>query len=430
MNIYAHLALWLRCMICWLFFLYEGVQISSFNALLPALMNDLQLSGMQISFISSCYFYTVVLLLIPAGIILEYFSVKKIFLLAMAFSVTATLIFSFSYSFTFAVFAKLLAGVGASTALIGNLKINSFLLPKQMLARGISGVIMFGMIGDIIGQLPVNYLISHVGWRMTVLTMSVIGYGILLLNIVNLLTLPTFKSSHSVSLSVSKVLTDIKQVLKNTQTWLAGYFIFCFDMPVMILGTLWGQMYLMQVFHCSAVESGTISTMLFLGVIVGSPILGHYIDNAMSLKKMMVFGVVLTFILVSCLIMLKNSTFICLLLLFFGIGFFSTVQIAGYSIIHQNTPAHLHAIACSVASVLMMGLGALSRNVFSWLIQLGWDGKELAGVAIYAYEQYRNGLMAFLFCFILGFLTIKAFSFQTESSTFPSFIPSPESGEG
>ena len=87
---------WLVCLIASCFFSYELVQLHMLNAISPMLMKDLALSTTDFSALCSTYLLADVIFLIPAGIILDRFSVKKIILMALGLCIVGTFGFAFS----------------------------------------------------------------------------------------------------------------------------------------------------------------------------------------------------------------------------------------------------------------------------------------------------------------------------------------------
>ena len=53
------------------------------------------------------------------------------------------------------------------------------------------------------------------------------------------------------------------------------------NLPVFILGGLWGILYLTQVHHLSSAEASYATTLFFVGVIFGSPAFG-WLSDAME----------------------------------------------------------------------------------------------------------------------------------------------------
>ena len=74
---------WIVCFSASLFFAYELLQLHVMNAIAPMLMRDLALNATQFGGLSATYLLADVIFLLPAGIILDRFSVRKVILVAL-----------------------------------------------------------------------------------------------------------------------------------------------------------------------------------------------------------------------------------------------------------------------------------------------------------------------------------------------------------
>ena len=59
--------------------------------------------------------------------------------------------------------------------------------------------------------------------------------------------------------------------LKNKQNYLLGFLTNFLSTPIMILGALWGSSYLTEVKHMSISAAHSCCSLLFIGLIIGSP---------------------------------------------------------------------------------------------------------------------------------------------------------------
>ena len=85
---------WISILSSSLFFFYAFLNMTCFNAINKPLMGALNVSSLEISHLSAMYFYANIIFLIPAGLILDKFSIRKIILIIMPISIASTFIFS------------------------------------------------------------------------------------------------------------------------------------------------------------------------------------------------------------------------------------------------------------------------------------------------------------------------------------------------
>src|SRR3990167_11254649 len=102
---------WLVCFAGSLFFFFEFIQLNSFNALAPALIQTFQIDATQVGILSANYFYANVIFLFPAGMILDRVSTRQVIILAMAISVLCTFGFALSRSLWQAELCRFVTGM-------------------------------------------------------------------------------------------------------------------------------------------------------------------------------------------------------------------------------------------------------------------------------------------------------------------------------
>ena len=267
---------WVVCLAASLFFAYEFFQINMFNALDTELMRTFQVDGETLSWLSSAYFYGVILLLLPAGIILDHISPRKIILTTMVASIVGTFAFSLSQSWEQAALSRFVVGVTAGPfALLSVLKLSSrWFKPNQMaFVTGI--VVAMGMIAGMMAQTPFTYLVQTLGWREALWVNTIIGCAMFVVMFVFIGDFPKeFIHSIKDKIQDKKALSffsDLKKIVLTPINWQCGIFAALTNLPIFLLGALWGGLYLTQAHGFSRMEASYVTIMLYIGMLVGSP---------------------------------------------------------------------------------------------------------------------------------------------------------------
>src|SRR3990167_3401551 len=89
---------WIVCLSAALFFFYEFIQMNMFNALSVPLMEAFKIDAAGLGEMSSYYFIATVIFLIPAGILLDRYSTRKIILIAFGICIVGTASFALATS--------------------------------------------------------------------------------------------------------------------------------------------------------------------------------------------------------------------------------------------------------------------------------------------------------------------------------------------
>lgn len=122
---------WIVCFSASLFFAYELLQLHVMNALAPMLMQDLELNATQFGTLSSTYLLADIIFLLPAGILLDRFSVRKVILVALFLCIMGTMGFCQAHSFSFACFCHFLSGIGNAFCFLSCMMLISRWFPKE-----------------------------------------------------------------------------------------------------------------------------------------------------------------------------------------------------------------------------------------------------------------------------------------------------------
>ncbi|MDF2529719.1 MAG: major facilitator family transporter, partial [Gammaproteobacteria bacterium] len=320
-----------------LFFFFEFINMNSFNALNDALRVSFNVTALQVSNLSAMYFYANVLFLIPAGLMLDRISTRKMLIVAMAICIASTYVFAYTQNFTIAQICRFVTGMGSTLCLLSCAQLTSRWFPPRLSGLVIGLVVTMAMLGGVVAQ-QITLLTNLLGsWRYTIALVASIGVLFWLIILFSVRDYP--KNTQAMHQSEHQLLHEMgfwksfTQALSNKQTWLAGLYTNLLSIPVIVLGALWGKDYLIQIHHLPADQAANISSMIFIGMIIGSPVNGWISDRLGRRKMPMLIGAVLTLISVLAILYMNNLTYLPLLVIFFLLGLFSASQIITYPLI-------------------------------------------------------------------------------------------------
>lgn len=399
---------WLVCLSAALFFFYEFIQMGMFNSISQELMHDFSINASQLGFLSATYFYADVIFLLFAGVLVDRFSIRKIILSAMIMVVLSTLLFAFSRSFEIAAFSHFVAGIGNAFCFLSCIKLATRWFPSQRLALVIGIMITIAMAGGIVAQTPFALLVHFLGWRVAVMINALLGVLITLLVYFFVYDYPKHQASEKVFDVVTSqpisIMKSIRLSLRNKQNILAGIYTCLLNLPIILLGALWGTLYLTQVHHLEKTQASLVAMMIFLGTIIGSPLVGWFSDFIGRRRLLMIIGALFSLLVLIIIMFIPQLPFYSLLILFLLLGFFTSTQIISYPLIAESNPRHLTGISTSLASILIMGGGAVFQPLFGWLIDLHWNQTFLQGVPYYSPGNFLYGMSIMPIAFIVSLI--------------------------
>lgn len=392
---------YLVCFSASLFFAYELVQFHMMNAISPYLMKDLQMQATSFGELCATYLLADVIFLLPAGILLDRFSTRKVILSALLFCILGTFGFSFAHSFKEAAICHFLSGIGNAFCFLSCMMLIArwFSQEKQALIIGL--VITVGMLGAVFAQYPVSLIAELFSWRSALLVDAIIGLFIFALIYLFVHDGPKPEKE----LSHISFWQGIKRSVFNLQNVLCGIYTCFMNMPLMVLSAVWGSLFLTQVHGIPLTKASFIASMISMGTIVGSPLYGYLSNKLHAKKPWMFWGSLLSTLIMLLIMFLPHPNDALLTALFFLLGLASSSQVLGYPIITESSPKELTGTSMGIAAVIIMGFPMLIQPLSGLLLDLGWQGTMLNGAPFYSHMNYIVAFSLFPIGFLFSFFS-------------------------
>ena len=204
-----------------------------------------------------------------------------------------------SHNFVLACFSRAMIGVGAAFATVGYIKAAAVWFEPRKFAFVCSFLMSAAMIGALLGQAPLVYLIKLTGtWHNALISYALFSMVVACLYF----ALVRDHNPNSLYQDNSKrpsVMLGIKQVLVNKNNWLLMLYTGLTFTTIDVFGGIWGNNYFRALYSLDAEHAAYIVSMMFLGLAIGSPVIGklsEIIDN--RIKIMVVFHIIATVALI------------------------------------------------------------------------------------------------------------------------------------
>ncbi|MDF2940869.1 MAG: major facilitator family transporter [Gammaproteobacteria bacterium] len=391
-----------------LFFFYLLGLFNIFDSLESYIAAEYSLSPVKMGLVSSLDFYTNIMFLIPAGILLDRYSPRKIICCAVLALATGVMMIALSHSLTMLVLARLLMGMSGSFSLMSGIRVAANWLDSHHMARAVGFIVAMGMFGGFMAQAPMTMLIDHIGWRHALAVVGIMGYVIMLLVWLFVRDMP----SHRVEIGANRVqmlnelgvLKSLKLALLSRQNWLCGLYTGLMNLPIYMLGALWGIPYLMQVDGLSDTVAANIAGMLFIGSMVGSPLAGWVSDQMNRRRLPMLIGAVLALIIIEITIHGDFTGTTALLTLFFLLGLITSAQVISYPTVVESNPSSVTGTATSCISMSCLGGGLIIQPLFGYMLTMRGHSQLIDGVMNYPAANYIFALNALPVAFVISFV--------------------------
>lgn len=361
---------WMVCISAALFFFYQFMQMSALNSISSNFIEAFALTNIQLGKFSAIYLWGLSLFFFPAGLLLDRFSTRKLMLLAMALSICSTVQLAQTHSLFVAEIARFILGMSHAVAFLGCFRLASLWLPNRLaLIMGL--IITTGLLGGMMAQMPLEFLTKTLGWRNAILVCGALGVIIWIVLWIFVQDHPQNKM-NDIGEKSRGLFMSIKSVICNLQNWICSLYTCLLNLPIILLGALWGDLYLTHTNHLTSLQASTIATMLYLGTVIGSPLLGWISDKFSQRKLFMILGALFSLCTILVIALTPDLSFHMLLASFLMIGILTSVQTLSYPIITENNRKEFTSTAMGFASILIMGGGAVFQPIFGWLIQRNW----------------------------------------------------------
>lgn len=410
----SSLRAWVVVLTASLFFFYEFIILNIFNSLGTALIQEFHFSATDLGSLSTYYFYANLIFLFPAGMILDRVSTKRLILAAMMICVGSTFVFSHAPNMVVMKACRFAMGVGGAFCLLSAVRLASRWFPAKRMALVVGVIVTMAFVGGMLAQYA-KPIISIIGWRHTLFYIACLGSLMTAAIFLFVQDFPGDYNAEDHQHHQNKVpfKVAIKESVLNVQNWLAGLYTSLLNLSVFVLGALFGNMYLMQVYHLTSLQAASACSMIFVGTIFGSPAIGWFSDRiALRKMPMILFGVLSLIVVAMILYGVNLWSYHSLIVLFFLLGFFTSSQVIGYPLIAEHNKRNVTATATGLGSTLIMG-GGLSQILVGYLLDSHRVGHQVVdGVAQYSQSTFNFAFSILPLGIILG-LVVSLFIKET-----------------
>lgn len=409
------------CILGSMFYLYEFVLQVSPSVITHHLMQDFGVGAAGVSIISAFFYYAYTPTQIIAGLSYDKFGPRRVLTGAILICVMGTFLFASAHNLTMAATGRLLMGMGSAFSFIGALMLVSRWFPPSYFALLAGLVQLMSSIGAISGQIPIAKAVEIFGWRSTLFWVAI--FGLLLAVLVywivkdyppekNIFT-PKHVSNESRQVQNFHKANRLKTVLGKAQTWFIGIYAFAAWGPIVIFAALWGIPYLEKRFDLTSTGASTACAMIWLGIGIGSPLLGGLGDLIRNRRVPLVLCGLFGLISGLGVLYLHHITLPMLYILLFIFGLGASGQAVSFAVIQDVCPKSMVGTAIGFNNMLVVIGGAILQPLSGFILHHQWSGQYLHGVPFYSVANYISAMSIIPFCSLLCLITSIFFIKET-----------------
>lgn len=390
-----------------IFFLYEFFLRASFGSMEATFSRDIKVDATTVGMISSAYFLAYSIMQIPVGFLVDRFGVRKAGSIAILVCAVGCLCFSLSNSVATAWWGRFAIGFGSAFAFVMMLKIVVDWFPHRVFGMMAGMTQVLGAIGPIIAGAPFAYLLiaTDHNWRGIFHYIALIG---VILGIVFFLIVRDSDKLEEIkeksAVKKDSIFSQVKALFSYGQLWIVAIYIFFGYASIELLGSLFGPR-LMQIHGFSLEQATGMVSLLWLGLAIGSPIVGLISDMIGRRKIVLIICSMVGLISVSFLLWGAELSGVGYSFLFFILGFSIASQTLSFSVVVENVPKSLEATAMGVNNMFVL-LGAMVIQMLGgYLVHYFWKGKISSnGEHLYTLYGFNMAMSICIVFFVIALL--------------------------
>ncbi len=350
------------------------------NVLSIYLMQNRFLSAEAVGFMSSFDLWGNVIGFIPIGILLDRYPIRNLACTLLSLAILSTVAMAFVQNLAILCLLRFFQGLASAGSLLTLMRIGTELYPNHS-NKVIGLMVLLALSGGIVGNSFFSFVASRLGWQIALLGIATIGFFCLLFLLFFLENNKIQKETFSFNLKLNKI------------NILSGIHLGFLNTPVVVLGSLFGNYYIMKQSAFNLDQAAFISSLLFLGIIIGSPIIGFLADKIGNFLLLIVgyLGLILCTLALILAPVLSSKYY---LVLFFGFGFFGCTQNLIYPLINKKSLSS-RSTSMGIAALVANALGAFFQLTFGYIL--------LYSTLINSIEYYFLLLIFISGLYLLGF---------------------------
>jgi MFS family permease len=376
------------------------------GVLAKELMRAFDATGTLIGLLSGAYFYAYAGFMIPGGVLIDAYGVRRVVAAGGAVMGLGTLAMAAATATPLLFTGRVLVGAGATVTFVGVLKIASVWFAASRFGTLAALSAAVGIAGSLVATAPLAWLADLVGWRgafvitgvATLVASGLCGW------LVRDRPGATGTGPERRDGRLPAAMTGMLQVLRNRDTW-PPFLTFFFLYSAMGNLFLWSVPYLRDVYGLTTTRAAAYASAASLALLAAAPLTGWLSDRVLRRRKApyTMLTASLAALWALFVITLGSLPLWAVFVLFFGMGTFSAAFVLTWPIGREVNPPHLAGVAVAVVNLGGFLGAALTQAPLGALLDARWAGAIDAGARTYPVDAYQ---MAFAACG--GFVLLSA----------------------
>lgn len=369
-----------------------------------SMMKTFQVSAAGFGIVSAFYFYAYAPMQLPAGLLFDRYGPRKLMTCALILCAIGSFFFASTNSLYTAALGRFLIGIASAFSFIGVLVLVSRWFPPQQFAFLAGVAQLMSSVGAMFGEVPLAALINLVGWRYASFILALVGLALAALIWIVIRDYPHQKVQSTPQRHFKEEWHRLLSVCHRAYTWVIGAYAFTIWTPIAVFAALWGVPYLQQKYQISVILASGLCSMIWLGIGVGSPLLGWLSDRSCSRRLALsissVFGLGATLILLYW----PNVPLNWMYLVLFTLGFGAGGQTVSFAVVKDNNPPELVGTASGFNNLSVLLGGAIFQPIVGVILHNSTDWQMVNDIPVYSIASYNKALFVMPLCYLASLI--------------------------
>lgn len=337
--------------------------------LFPSLVMDQTMvaygiDAQQFGHYASLYYLGYSVMQIPAAYLLYRFMPSRVLSVAAFLCAISAWISAYGQLWQWLYFSRLLLGMGSAFAFLGVSEIITQLFDKDQYAKMVGITFTIGLIGAVYGGMPTANLLGTYDWH------DVLGLlGCIQALIAILIGIFVQVPAHPQA-SFVNFIAGLRQIIRNPTLMLLAVANLLMVGSLEGFADIWGVSYLMKALTLTKPMAAALTSLIFVGMIFGGPILAaisRFIHSELKVVIACAFLMMLIFVLLLTQFFMISTVWVQALMFACGILCCYQVLVFSLGIKFMNQPALLGLTTAFLNCINMCG-GVLYHNVIGKLL--------------------------------------------------------------
>lgn len=392
------------------FYLYEFVLQVAPSVMAESMMKTFNVTAAGFGVISAFYFYAYAPMQLPAGLLFDRYGPRRLMTFALILCAIGSFFFASTDSLYTAALGRFLIGVGSAFSFIGVLVLVSRWFPAHQFAILAGIAQLMSSVGAMFGELPLAALIEWVGWREASFILAFIGLGLAALIWFIIRDYPHQPTQQPIE--KRRFIDEWRRlvtVCSQKHTWLTGIYACTIWTPIAVFAALWGVPYLQQKYQISVLMASSLCSMIWLGIGVGSPLLGWLSDRVQNRRIALGISSVLGLVATIWLLYIPGVSIYWMYFVLFLFGFGAGGQTVSFGVVKDNNPLELVGTASGFNNLSVLIGGAVFQPLVGIFLQRSHDWYTANGIHVYTVASYNKALFIMPCCYFISLVVIMFF---------------------